>query len=745
MDEVELRSVGDKPKRSSIHSTEALLDAALTDDSFLTDEDDARNGVEANGSNGAAQAPVLDDVDESAELSPPAPEDDISRFMAACQMGDLAAVEQFIKDDPQLATAFTDDGITGLHWAAINNRLSVVRLLVESGADANALGGELQASPLHWACRNGLVYIVDYLLTHGNADPRLRDGQSYNSLHLSVHSSNITLVIYLLLVCCDPSRSQEPTAVYIDEVDDHQRTSLHWAAYQGDIMTINALLRFGADVTKRDDQQFIPLHWAFMRGQRNTLSRLVEAGSDIFAENNAGKDSFAVARDMNCEQLWLKTLREEGRTAKNNYAASVISPRGQLIAKVVTFFAPYLLLPFCFAVLSFGLGLFVPKLFLAIVACLATAAIIVGFVAPVYIREEVMLAKTPFLAGVFSGTAFWAIVSFLWVLFPNLWRSHYFTCVAMAVVIGVFSFCFYKTMMLNPGYVPIPADNQVILSQVRDLIKAGRFDTDDFDVNTFVRKPLRSRYSRHSRRLIARYDHYCPWVYNEVGVRNHKLFLGFVYALNLAILLFSYLTLAYFNRQRHAREADGYDSDEDECWLLSEDMCYGFRNHHFLFNLMVWCCLQYVWLTFVTVVQSFQVLRGVTTWELAHLQSGRGRDSTYNHSTVPSDFGPKETNVHDLTAPKPGSRNQLNTCMRILGIDQFVLTVKMYLKSTLDESDQQRLEIPTDFGPKQNWIDFWVLGEPDWRNVFLLPIEGEANLDGQVVDYYHLYSYPERA
>ena len=120
----------------------------------------------------------------------------------------------------------------------------------------------MKASPLHWACRNGLVYIVDYLMRNSDADPNLRDAQTYNALHLAVHSSNIMLVIYLLLSCCSTDSVKK---VYIDEPDGSNRTALHWASYQNDIFTINALLRFGADVSKVDNSLFIPLHWAFMK------------------------------------------------------------------------------------------------------------------------------------------------------------------------------------------------------------------------------------------------------------------------------------------------------------------------------------------------------------------------------------------------------------------------------------------------------------------------------------------------
>lgn len=120
----------------------------------------------------------------------------------------------------------------------------------------------------------------------------------------------------------------------------------------------------------------------------------------------------------------------------------------------------------------------------------------------------------------------------------------------MSAFIYLFVWSFFKAMFINPGYVPVPSDNSVTLDQVKDLIKIGRFDTDNFCVNTFVRKPLRSKYSRFNKKLIARFDHYCPWVYNDIGVRNHKLFVVFVYSLNLAVLLLHIYQLNYSKIQK---------------------------------------------------------------------------------------------------------------------------------------------------------------------------------------------------
>lgn len=43
--------------------------------------------------------------------------------------------------------------VTLLHWAAINNRKELIKYFVACGAVVDAIGGDLQSTPLHWATR----------------------------------------------------------------------------------------------------------------------------------------------------------------------------------------------------------------------------------------------------------------------------------------------------------------------------------------------------------------------------------------------------------------------------------------------------------------------------------------------------------------------------------------------------------------------------------------------------------------
>ncbi|KAG5420952.1 AKR1 [Candida metapsilosis] len=667
---------------------------------------------------------------------------ELAKFMQYCQEGSLDLVKESLDSGSIKVNDTFSDGISGLHWACINNRLTLVKYLIENGADPNLYGGELRATPLHWACRNGLVYIVEYLITNSPADPSLRDLQTYNALHLAVHSSNITLVVYLLLSCCDQNSKKK---LYIDEPDGSNRTALHWASYQNDIFTVNALLRFGADVSKTDDSLFIPLHWCFMRGHRNVMKALFEGGSDIFFKNDSGKNSFDIAKDMNCLNAWRKVLLEAGLDPKNEWAPKKrwISPK---VGKVLTYLAPFILLPVSLSICTTSKGLAFPKLVLAFAIFAFGIFVVNKTIIPSYLIDDKPLPKSPILAGIFSATAFWCIVVWMFKVLPATIFSNFFTNTIMAIDIALFVWSFFKAMFINPGFVPTPSDNAVILSQVEDLLACGKFDTDHFCFNTFVRKPLRSRYSRHNKKLVARFDHYCPWVYNEIGVRNHKLFITFVYALNLAIVLFTHLTIEYFDKLKGSIDSDDEDNQSFFCKLIDDDFCYGYKNNQFHFNLVVWCWLQYIWIFFLCLVQTFQILRGLTTWEFSSLNSRIYNPTRSNHSTVPEEV------ADSLTQPPRSDRknNGFQTCLNLLGIDQFVMTIKMTIASVFNRNrtttvDPLHIDIPTDYGLKQNWLDFWIIGEANWRNVFYLPIEGENNLNGQVVDYYKLYEYPPKS
>lgn len=129
---------------------------------------------------------------------------------------------------------------------------------------------------------------MDFLLKHG-ADPTMTDDQGFNLLHLSVNSSNIMLVLYVLFSVVSKG------LLDVDCQDPKGRTSLLWAAYQGDSLTVAVLLKFGANIKIADTGRgFTPLHWGTVKGQPHVLKYLIQDGADFFQKTDAGKDCFAI-------------------------------------------------------------------------------------------------------------------------------------------------------------------------------------------------------------------------------------------------------------------------------------------------------------------------------------------------------------------------------------------------------------------------------------------------------------------
>ena len=54
-------------------------------------------------------------------------------------------------------------------------------------------------------------------------------------------------------------------------------------------------------------------------------------------------------------------------------------------------------------------------------------------------------------------------------------------------------------------------------------------------------RPTRSKYCRVSERCVSRFDHYCPWIGNAVGERNHRDFVIFLCLETMAMAV-SFLT-----------------------------------------------------------------------------------------------------------------------------------------------------------------------------------------------------------
>lgn len=264
---------------------------------------------------------------------------------AAAQRGDLATVVQLIESRQAGVNDRDAEGITPLHWASINAQLPTCRYLLDQGAEVDALGGELVASPLQWAARNGHTYVLELLIERG-ADPTITDAQGFNALHLTTHSSAVMPLVFLL------QHHALATAEGIDSTDSQGHTALMWAAYQGDAISVEILLNHGADVHKKDGAGLTAMHWAVVKGNRLCIRLLAEAKSDLWAKEASGKTPRDMAVELKSIAAYHKALGDVGFEEDGRKKSRTFGGTTDRRAKIVTMIAPFIALGLIFATMA---------------------------------------------------------------------------------------------------------------------------------------------------------------------------------------------------------------------------------------------------------------------------------------------------------------------------------------------------------------------------------------------------------
>jgi ankyrin repeat protein len=78
----------------------------------------------------------------------------------AAQRGDVDLIRKLVESGQAKATDRDESNVTPLHWAAINAQLAACKYLLEQGAEVDALGGDLVATPMQWAARCACAVIL---------------------------------------------------------------------------------------------------------------------------------------------------------------------------------------------------------------------------------------------------------------------------------------------------------------------------------------------------------------------------------------------------------------------------------------------------------------------------------------------------------------------------------------------------------------------------------------------------------
>uniref|UniRef100_A0A1I7T458 ANK_REP_REGION domain-containing protein n=2 Tax=Caenorhabditis tropicalis TaxID=1561998 RepID=A0A1I7T458_9PELO len=224
----------------------------------------------------------------------------------ACQIGDIQTV-RFLLNGHVSADELDQQGCGLLHWAAINDKVDIIELLLSHNSNIDLIGGNMRSTPLHWACYNSQLSAVVCLVKNG-ANPTLRNANGETALHVATKNANTTIITYLLVKFKN-----------IVDLRDHSGCSaLLCAASSGfGLFPIRTFIQFDAYLDFTDDETGdTALHVTMKRQNLVAAVDLIYARADETKKNKKGQTAFDLVDEKLVkhvkEHVEIRKIREKG-------------------------------------------------------------------------------------------------------------------------------------------------------------------------------------------------------------------------------------------------------------------------------------------------------------------------------------------------------------------------------------------------------------------------------------------------
>jgi len=207
----------------------------------------------------------------------------------AVRANDNAAIESLLASGASVDESDLFLG-TALHIAVSQGNVDIARILIDQGADLEAVSELRGARALHLAANFGAVPMLALVLDSG-ADTESRDDDGRTPLFRAAAQGHTEAVRLLL------DRGAEVDA----REGTKDRTPLMEAAFYGKFDVVRVLVTHGADINAADASGRTPLILAataesFLNvGDGSLIEYLVGLGADIHAKDSAGHTPLAWA------------------------------------------------------------------------------------------------------------------------------------------------------------------------------------------------------------------------------------------------------------------------------------------------------------------------------------------------------------------------------------------------------------------------------------------------------------------
>jgi ankyrin repeat protein len=198
----------------------------------------------------------------------------------------LSAILESLGDGDTEADAKDEYGLTPLSWAAREGHESVVRLLLERGAELDSKSSFDGKTPLSLAAREGHEAVVRLLLERG-AELESKD-ISYGQTPLSWAAGKGHEAVVMLLL--------ERGAELESKDSGYGQTPLSLAAGEGHEAVVRLLLERGAELESKDSfNGQTPLSLAAEKGHEAVVRLLLEHGAELDSRDNSGRTPLSCA------------------------------------------------------------------------------------------------------------------------------------------------------------------------------------------------------------------------------------------------------------------------------------------------------------------------------------------------------------------------------------------------------------------------------------------------------------------
>jgi serine/threonine-protein phosphatase 6 regulatory ankyrin repeat subunit B len=224
-----------------------------------------------------------------------------SPFTWAAFMGHMGVAKMLVQHMEGQGLNETDkDGLTALHWAAIEGQEEMVSYLLSQGAQADITDQE-GITPFMEAAWKGHVGVAKMLLQHMGAEGLDETGKDgLTALHMAAIEGHEDIMAFLLSQGAQADTSdQEGITPFmdaafggnlsvvkmilqhmggkgLDETDNEGWTAVYHAATEGHEEMVGYLLRKGAQAGITDSVGRSPFTWAAMRGHLGVVKMLLQ-------------------------------------------------------------------------------------------------------------------------------------------------------------------------------------------------------------------------------------------------------------------------------------------------------------------------------------------------------------------------------------------------------------------------------------------------------------------------------------